>query len=38
MFGLEDLFNDGLELVYYGLVIVFWAVSAVLARYYIKKI
>lgn len=38
MFGLEDVFNDGLEYVYYGLVIVFWIASAVLARYYIKKI
>ncbi len=38
MFGLEECFNDGLEFVYYGLVIGFWLLSAILARYYIKKI
>lgn len=38
MFGLDDVFNDGLEFVFYGMVIAGWLICAALARYYIKKI
>lgn len=38
MFGISYVFNDGLEYVFYGCVIVFWLAAAVCARYYIKKI
>ena len=38
MLGVSDAFNPGMEPLFYILVFGFWIASAVLARYYIKKI
>lgn len=38
MFGISEVFNDGLEPVFYVCVIVFWLAAVACARYYIKKI